>query len=121
MSYSPCIADNTTLQVTFGMQAPHLFRRISGPAHKIGRYWLIAWCKIPEFLMRYLGILQEMTNIFDLLTLTLNVGDTVELDVFKDAAAQAGFFVGTNLTIDLISVGPYPVPEPVSLSLLAAG
>ncbi len=58
-------------------------------------------------------------DVFDLHTLALNVGDTVELDLFKDAAAQAGFLVGTNLTINPVSTAP--VPAPASLSLFAMG
>jgi hypothetical protein len=60
-------------------------------------------------------------DTFDLLTVTLNVGGTIELDVFKDAAAQAGYFVGTNLTIDPVSLPPpSAAPEPASLFLLSA-
>jgi hypothetical protein len=61
-------------------------------------------------------------DTFDLLTVTLSVGGTIELDVFRDAAAAAGFFVGTNLTIDPVGSPPPPaIPEPTTLPLLAAG
>lgn len=60
-------------------------------------------------------------DLFDLGTLSLQAGDFIELDIFKNSAAQAGFFVAANLAII-----PYPgqgvdVPEPVSIAILLSG
>jgi hypothetical protein len=51
---------------------------------------------------------------FDL-TETLGIGGTVELELFEDPAAAAGFFVGADLTIATLTT---PAPEPSSLALL---
>jgi len=48
---------------------------------------------------------------------TLGIGTTVELELFEDPSAAAGFFVGAGLTIATTST---VVPEPSSLALLAA-
>jgi hypothetical protein len=67
------------------------------------------------------GLPGEFTHdnpqFFDLPLITLSVGDTVQLDVFRGANAAAGFFVGTNLT--LRQVETTQVSEPASLSLVA--
>jgi len=47
---------------------------------------------------------------------TLGIGNTVELELFEDPSAFAGFFVGAELTIATSSV----VPEPTSFALLSS-
>ena len=54
---------------------------------------------------------QQTFNLFNVL---LNAGDTVRLDVFRNASSQAGFFVGTNLTLQA-------VPIPAAIWLFGGG
>jgi hypothetical protein len=66
-------------------------------------------------------VTRSSPETFDLPTLTLNGGDTVELEVFEDPAAAAGFFVGTNLTINQIGAVPAPLIGCGLPALLAVG
>ncbi len=59
-------------------------------------------------------------DTFDLGTLSLLAGDLIELEIFKNPAAQAGYFVGTNMTINSVG-GVSEVGEPISAALLVAG
>jgi hypothetical protein len=58
---------------------------------------------------------------FGLTDVSLNLSDTVELDVFEAPGAAAGFFVGTGLTIAPHATTPPGVPEPSTLALFGCG
>jgi hypothetical protein len=61
---------------------------------------------------------QSDPNTFDITDVAFDPGTTVDLEIFEDAAAFAGYFVGSNLTIETATAA---VPEPASLALLGAG
>jgi hypothetical protein len=52
---------------------------------------------------------------------TLGIGDTVELELFEDPSAQAGFFVGAELTIATTAAVPAPLIGHGLVVMLAVG